>query len=91
MARPHRRRSGRAKAIRTALRRLGRHAAAGDVVAWLGRQGIEVTEELVRRIQMEALEGSEAIRRHRDRAKQSDKRRRRPMSRKTPPPRTYRR
>ena len=91
MARRHHRRSSPTMAIRTALRRLGRHADAGEVVAWLGRHGIEVTEDLVTRVQEESLEGNEAVRRHKDRVRQSDKRRRRPMSRKTPPPRTYRR
>ncbi len=91
MAVGRQRRKGRTKAVRTAVRRLGRHAAARDVVALLAPQGIEVNESLVKKIQVEAFKAGENVKRHQERVKLTDKRRRRPMSQKKPAPRIYRR
>jgi len=87
--RKHRRPSKR-RAIQTALGQLGWHASGKDVVALLASQGIEVSEGLVSKAKVESLKKSEQVKRHEEKVKSADKRRRRPMVQKKPQQRTYR-
>jgi len=84
-------RTSQRKAIRAALGRLGWHAGPGDVVALLARYGVEVSEGLVSKVKIETLKRPEDVKRHEQKVKHADKRRRRPTTGKRPPPRTYHR
>ena len=77
-------------AIQTALGQLGLHASGKDVVALLASFGIEVNEGLVSKVNVESLKRSEEVKRHEERLKLADKRRRKPMIQKKPQQRTYR-
>jgi hypothetical protein len=79
------------RAIQTALGQLGWHASGKDVVALLASHGIEVSEGLVSRVKVESLKRSEDVKRHEERVKKANKRRKRPMTQKKPQQRTYRR
>ena len=78
-------------AIRNALGQLGWHAKGRDVVAFLANFGIEVNEGLVRKMKGEELKSPGEVRRHEEKVKSTDKRRKRPMLRKIPQQREYRR
>jgi hypothetical protein len=78
------------RAIQTALGQLGWHATGKDVVALLASQGIEVSEGLVSKVKVESLKKSEQVKRHEEKLKLADKRRKRPMIQKKPQQRTYR-
>jgi hypothetical protein len=52
------------KAIQNALGQLGWHAKGKDVVALLADFGIEVSEGLVSRAQVESMKRSDEVRRH---------------------------
>jgi len=84
-------RRSRKKAIQAALRQLGWQASAKDVVAHLARYGINVSEGLVSKVKIESLKRSDEVKRHEEKLKGADKRRRRPMNQKKPQQRTYRR
>jgi hypothetical protein len=84
-------RTSKKNAIRNALSQLGWHAKGRDVVAFLANFGIEVNEGLVSTIKMEGLKMPGAVKRHEEKVKSTDKRRKRPRLRKIPQPREYRR
>ena len=88
--RKHRRPSKR-RAIQIALGQLGWHASGEDVVALLASHGIEVSEGLVSKVKVEILKKAEVVKRHEEKVKKANKRRRMPMSQKKPQQRTYRR
>ena len=79
------------KAIQAALGQLGWHASGEEVVALLASHGIEVSEGLVSKVKVESLRRSEEVKRHEEKVKTADKRRKRPMIQKKPQRRTYRR
>ena len=79
------------RAIQNALGQLGWHASGKDVVTLLANFGIEVNEGLVGKVKVETLKRSEEVKRHEEKVKRADNRRRRPMIRKKPQQRTYRR
>jgi hypothetical protein len=85
--RKHRRPSKR-RAIHTALGRLGWHASGKEVVALLASHGIEVSEGLVSSVKVESFKKSGEVKRHKEKVKTADKRRRRPMIQKKPQQRT---
>jgi hypothetical protein len=85
------RRPSKKNAIRNALGQLGWHVKGRDVVAYLANFGIEVNEGLVSTIKMEGLKMPGAVKRHEEKVKSTDKRRRRPPLRKIPQRREYRR
>jgi hypothetical protein len=85
------RRPGKRKAILTALGQLGWHAKGRDVVALLANFGIEVNEGLVSKVRIDGLKRSDDVKRHEEKVKRADKRRKRPMIQKKPQQRTYRR
>jgi hypothetical protein len=86
-----RRRPSKKNAIRNALGQLGWHAKGRDVVAYLANFGIEVNEGLVSTIKLEGLKMPGAVKRHEEKVKSTDKRRKRPPLRKIPQRREYRR
>ena len=86
---PHR--TSKKNAIRNALGQLGWHAKGGDVVAFLANLGIEVNEGLVSTIKIESTKRPGELKRHEEKVKGTDKRRKRPMLRKIPQQREYRR
>ena len=73
------RRSSKKNAIRNALGQLGWHAKGRDVVAFLADLGIEVNEGLISTVKMETLKRPVEVRRHDEKAKTVDKRRKQPM------------
>ena len=79
------------RAIQAALGQLGWHASGEEVVALLASHGIEVSEGLVSKVKVESLRRSEEVKRHEEKVKTADKRRKRPMIQKKPQQRTYRR
>jgi hypothetical protein len=83
--------TSRKKAIQAALGQLGWQASAKDVVAHLASYGITVSEGLVSRVKVESLKRPDEVKRHEEKLKGADKRRRRPMIQKKPQQRTYRR
>ena len=85
------RRPSKKHAIRNALGQLGWHAKGRDVVAFLANFGIEVNEGLVSTVKMESLKRPGAVKRHEEKVKNTDKRRKRAMLRKIPQQREYRR
>jgi len=85
------RRTSKRKAIQAALGRLGWQASGKDVAALLADYGIEVSEGLVSRVKVESLKKSDEVKRHQEKLKLANKRRRRPMTQKKPQQRTYRR
>jgi hypothetical protein len=91
MAKRKHRRPSKRRAIRTALGQLGWHASGKEVVALLASHGIEVSEGLVSKVKVESLRRSEEVKRHEEKVKTADKRRKRPMIQKKPQQRTYRR
>jgi len=86
-----RRRTSKKNAIRNALGQLGWHAKGRDVVAFLANLGIEVNEGLISKVRVEALKKPERVKQHEEKVKNTDKRRKRPMVRKIPQQREYRR
>ena len=86
---PHR--TTKKHAIRNALGQLGWHAKGRDVVAFLANFGIEVNEGMVSTVKMEGLKMPGEVKRHEEKVKSTDKRRKRPMLRKIPQQREYRR
>lgn len=84
---------GRSKkdAIRNALGQLGWHAKGRDIVAFLAGYGIDVDAGLVSTVKMEGLKRPGEVKRYEAKAKSDDKRRKRPMLRKIPQQREYRR
>jgi len=91
MGKRKRRRPSKRKAIQAALGQLGWHASGKDVVALLASHGIEVGEGLVSKVKIESLRRSEEVKRHEEKVKTADKRRKRSMIQKKPQRRTYRR
>mgnify|MGYP000275968209 CR=1 FL=1 len=85
------RRSSKKHAIRNALGQLGWHAKGRDVVAYLANFGIEVNEGMVSTVKMESIKRPGEVKRHEEKAKSTDKRRKRPTLRKIPQRREYRR
>jgi len=85
------RRTSERRAVQNALGQLGWHASGKDVVVLLASYGIEVSEGLVGRVKVESLKNSEDVKRHEEEVKNANKRRRRPMLRKIPQQREYRR
>jgi len=85
------RRPSKRNAIRNALGQLGWHAKGRDVVAFLANLGIEVNEGLISKVRVEALKKPERVKQHEEKVKNTDKRRKRPMVRKIPQQREYRR
>ncbi len=85
------RRSSKKHAIRNALGQLGWHAKGRDIVAYLANFGIEVNEGMVSTIKMEGLKMPGAVKRHEEKIKSTDNRRKRPTLRKIPQRREYRR
>ena len=79
------------RAIQTAVGQLGWHASDEEVVALFASHGIEVSEGLVSKVKVESLRRSEEVKRHAEKVKTADKRRKRPMIQKKPQQRTYRR
>ncbi len=86
---PHR--TNNENAIRNALGQLGWHAKGRDVVAYLANFGIEVNEGLVSTVKMESVKMPGEVKRHEEKVKSTDKRRKRPPLRKIPQRREYRR
>jgi len=84
-------RASKKHAIRNALGQLGWHAKGRDVVAYLANFGIEVNEGLVSTVKMESVKRPGEVKRHEEKVKSTDKRRKRPMLRKIPQQREYRR
>ncbi|MHC4404010.1 MAG: hypothetical protein ACYTG0_30495 [Planctomycetota bacterium] len=91
MAKRKHRRPSKRRAIQTALGQLGWHASGKEVVALLASHGIEVSESLVSKVKVESLKRSEEVKRHEQKVKAADRRRRRSMIQKKPQQRTYRR
>ncbi len=91
MPKRKRRSTSKRRAIQTVLGQLGWHASGRDVVALLASYGIEVSEGLVSKVKVESLKRSEEVKRHEERVKKANKRRKRPMIQKKPQQRTYRR
>jgi hypothetical protein len=85
------RRASKKTAIRNALVHLGWHAKGRDVVAYLANFGIEVNEGLVSKVKVEGIKQPREVRQFREEIKAVDKRRKRPMLRKIPQQREYRR
>ena len=85
------RRTARKNAIRNALDQLGWHAKGRDVVAFLANFGIEVHEGTVSSVKIENTKRSGEVKRLEDKLKSTDKRLKRPMLRKVPQQREYRR
>jgi hypothetical protein len=85
------RRTSKKSAIRNALDQLGWHANGRVVVAYLANFGIEVNEGLVSSVKMESVKRPGEVKRHEEKLKGVDKRRKRPMLRKIPQQREYRR
>ena len=86
---PHR--TSKKQAIQNALGQLGWHAKGRDIVAFLANFGIEVNEGLVSTIKIESTKRPGELKRHVEQVKGTDKRRQRPMLRKIPQQREYRR
>ena len=86
---PHR--TSKKHAILNALGQLGWHAKGRDIVAFLANFGIEVNEGLVSTVKTETLKKPRAVKRHEEKVKNTDKRRKRAMLRKIPQQREYRR
>ena len=86
---PHRR--DKKNAIRNALGQLGWHAKGRDIVAFLANLGVEVNEGLVNTLRIESTKRLGEVKRHEHKLKTIDKRRKRPMLRKIPQQREYRR
>ena len=86
---PHR--TTKKHAILNALGQLGWHAKGRDIVAFLANFGIEVNEGLVSTVKMENLKRPGGVKRQEEKVKSADKRRKRPMLRKIPQQREYRR
>jgi hypothetical protein len=84
-------RTSKKRAIQTALGQLGWHASGRDVVALLASYGIEVSEGLVSKVKVEGLKRSQEVKRHEEKVKRANKRRRKPIIQKKPQQRTYRR
>ena len=85
---PHR--ASKKNAILSTLGQLGWHAKGKEVVAFLANVGIEVNEGLVSKVKMESLKRPGEVRRQEGKVKSSDKRRKRPMLRKVPQQKEYR-
>ena len=83
-------RTSRKKAIQAALGQLGWQTSAKDVVAHLARYGVTVSEGLVSRVKVESLKKPNEVKRHEEKVKKADRRRRRPMTQKKPQQQTYR-
>ena len=86
-----RRRTSKKNAIRNALGQLGWHAKGRDVVAFLANLGIEVNEGLVSTVKIGSTKRPGEWKPHAEKVKSTDKRRKRPMLRKIPQQREYRR
>ena len=84
------RRTSKKNAIRNALGQLGWHAKGKDVVAYLANFGIEVNEGMVSTVKMESIKRPGEVKRHEEKVKSTDKRRKRPTLRKIPQRKEYR-
>ena len=84
-------RPSKRRAVQAALGQLGWHASGKEVVALLASHGIEVSEGLVSKVKVESLKQPDEVKRHEEKVKTADKRRKRPMTQKKPQQRTYRR
>jgi hypothetical protein len=67
------------------LARLGMHVPPSDVVAALASSGIEVSETLVKKVQVDLLRKQARVENQRSKPLLQDKRRIRPQQRKIPP------
>ena len=85
------RRPSKRRAIQSALGQLGWHASGKELIALLASHEIEVSEGLVSKVKVESVQKPEEVRRHEERVKKANKRRRRSTAQKKPQPRTYRR
>jgi hypothetical protein len=84
-------RTSKKKAIQAALGQLGWQASGKEVAALLASYGINVSEGLVGRVKVESPKRSDEVKRHEEKLKGANKRRKRPMIQKKPQQRTYRR
>jgi len=84
-------RTSKRRAVQNALGQLGWQASGKEVVALLATYGINVSEGLVSKVKVQSLKKSDEVKRHEERLKGVDKRRRRPMIQKKPQQRSYRR
>ena len=71
-------------AIRSALAHLGMYAAPGRVIEFLEGYGVEVSEELVSRVRMQAFRSEAKAMRERSKQPPKNKSRSRPQQRKIP-------
>ena len=90
MGKQTKRRTSKSAAIKAALDRLGWHANAKDVVAFLAKFGVDVDERLVCKVKLESLKGSSGVRTQGGLVKQRQHCRKLALARKAPTQRTYR-
>jgi hypothetical protein len=85
------RRPSKKHAIQNAHGQLGWHAKGREVVAYLTNFGVEINEGLVSTVKMEGIKRPGEVKRHEEKVKSTDKRRKRPTLPEIPQRREYRR